>query len=133
MGRKILTLAASLILLGSTTIRHQRAKNSIMSDSAKLILVDQIEPLILTIRGQKVLLDRDLASLYGVSTKALNQGVKRNRERFPRDFLFQLSAEEKQEVVTNCDHLAKLTQRSMNQIKVRVPPKAVQQGIARIL
>jgi hypothetical protein len=79
-----------------------------MSEPGKLILVDQIGPLILTIRGQKILLDRDLASLYGVSTKVLNQGVKRKRDRFPGDFFFQLSAEEKQEVVTNCDHLAKL-------------------------
>ena len=79
-----------------------------MTDETKLILVDQIEPLILEIRGQKVVLARDLAVLYGVSTKALNQAVKRNSERFPRDFMFQLSADEKQEVVTNCDHLSKL-------------------------
>ena len=52
-----------------------------MSEPGKLILVDQIGPLILTIRGQKILLDRDLASLYGVSTKVLNQGVKRKRDR----------------------------------------------------
>jgi hypothetical protein len=47
-------------------------------------------------------------ALYGVATKALNQAVKRNRERFPADFLFPLNAQEKQEVVTNCDHLARL-------------------------
>lgn len=46
------------------------------------------------IRGQKVMLDRDLAELYGVQTKTLVQAVKRNRERFPADFMFQLSAEE---------------------------------------
>ena len=62
----------------------------------------------LVIRGCKVMLDADLAELYGTTTKALNQGVKRNVERFPSDFIFQLSAEEKQEVVTNCDHLARL-------------------------
>ena len=61
--------------------------------SKSLILVEQIEPLILTIRGQKVLLDTDLASLYGVSAKRLNEQVKRNRKRFPDDFLFRLSAE----------------------------------------
>ena len=54
------------------------------------------------------MLDADLAELYGVTTKALNQAVKRNIERFPSDFMFQLSAEEKQEVVTICDHLTKL-------------------------
>ena len=63
---------------------------------------------ILVIRGCKVMLDADLAELYGITTKALNQGVKRNVERFPSDFMFQLSAEEKHEVVTNCDHLTRL-------------------------
>ena len=64
--------------------------------------------LILTIRSQKVLIDADLAAIYGVPNKALNQAVKRNADRFPNDFLFQLTDEEKQEVVTNCDHLARL-------------------------
>ena len=54
----------------------------------------QIEPLIRTIRGQQVLLDSDLAILYGVETKRLNQQVKRNIERFPEDFMFQLTQEE---------------------------------------
>jgi len=54
------------------------------------------------------MIDADLADLYGVPTKALNQAVRRNLERFPSDFMFQLTIEEKQEVVTNCDHLAKL-------------------------
>lgn len=63
---------------------------------------------ILLIRGIKVMLDADLADLYGVPTKVLNQAVRRNIERFPTDFMFQLSKDEKQEVVTNCDHLAKL-------------------------
>jgi hypothetical protein len=59
-----------------------------------LVLVEQIEPLILTIREHKVLLDSDLAALYGVSTKAFNQAVKRNEERFPPDFMFRLTAAE---------------------------------------
>jgi len=63
---------------------------------------------ILLIRGAKSMLDTDLAELYGVPTKVLNQAVKRNIERFPADFMFQLSKEEKDEVVTNCDHLATL-------------------------
>ena len=67
-----------------------------------------IESLILTVRGQKVILDMDLAELYGVPTKALNQAIKRNTERFPEDFLFRLTETEKAEVVTNCDHLALL-------------------------
>ena len=60
---------------------------------------------ILVIRGKKVMIDRDLAELYGVTTKRLNEQVKRNIKRFPVDFMFQLTEEEKQEVVTNCDHL----------------------------
>jgi len=63
-----------------------------------------IESLILTIRST-VLIDADLAAIYGVETRALNQAVKRNSERFPKDFIFQLNAGEKLEVITNCDHL----------------------------
>jgi ribosomal protein L23 len=63
---------------------------------------------IIMIRNQKVMIDRDLAELYGVTTKQLNQQVKRNNKRFPEDFMFQLSEEEKNEVVTNCDHLKNL-------------------------
>jgi hypothetical protein len=55
---------------------------------------ETIERRILSIRGQKVLLDRDLAELYEVPTKALNQAVQRNRKRFPKDFMFQMSKEE---------------------------------------
>jgi hypothetical protein len=56
----------------------------------------------------RVMIDVDLAALYGVPTKRLNEQVKRNRNRFPADFLFQLTAAEKVEVVANCDHLTKL-------------------------
>ena len=57
-------------------------------------IVDSIESKIFNIRGKQVMLDRDLAVLYGVETKALNQAVKRNLERFPEDFMFQLTNEE---------------------------------------
>jgi hypothetical protein len=70
--------------------------------------MERIERAIFLIRGQKVMLDADLAELYGVLTKVLNQAVKRNKERFPVDFMFQLTKEEKDEVVTNCDHLKRL-------------------------
>jgi len=73
-----------------------------------LIPIEIIEKKILLIRGEKVMLDSDLAELYGVPTKAFNQAVKRNKERFPDDFMFQLTKIEKDEVVTNCDHLARL-------------------------
>jgi hypothetical protein len=68
-----------------------------MGKSSNLILIDKIEPLIFTFRGQKVLLDRDLAALYGVATKVLNQAVKRNIQRFPDDFMFQMSPRELEE------------------------------------
>lgn len=67
-----------------------------------------IEKKILVIRGQQVMLDRDLAELYGVETKVLNQAVKRNIERFPEQFCFQLNKTEIKEGVTNCDHLKTL-------------------------
>ena len=73
-----------------------------------VVLVDQIQPCILMIRGQRVMLDADLAELYGTTTKALNQAVRRNAERFPGDFRLELTAAEKEEVVTNCDHLTRL-------------------------
>ena len=56
--------------------------------------VERIEQAILLIRGQKVMLDRDLADLYGVETRVLNQAVRRNIKRFPKDFMFELSRDE---------------------------------------
>ena len=79
-----------------------------MPDKQSLVPAERIERAILLIRGQKVMLDADLAHLYGVTTKALNQVVKRNPDRFPADFMFRLTKQEKEEVVTNCDHLQKL-------------------------
>jgi len=79
-----------------------------MTDYKSIIPVERIENSILLIRGEKVMLDADLAILYGVSTKRLNEQVKRNRDRFPVDFMFQLSENEKAEVVANCDHLKRL-------------------------
>lgn len=73
-----------------------------------LVPLERIEKRILVFRGHKVMLDVDLASLYGVTTKRLNEQVKRNRDRFPEDFMFRLTAEEKTEVVAKCDHLQRL-------------------------
>lgn len=70
-------------------------KNEIAkADSAHLQPLENIENLIHVIRGKQVMLDRDLARLYGVEARALNQAVQRNIERFPEDFMFQLSKEE---------------------------------------
>ena len=71
-------------------------------------LLPRIEGRIQVLRGLRVMIDADLAALYGVDTRTLNQAVKRNAGRFPTDFMFQLDAAEKTEVITNCDHLAKL-------------------------
>ena len=70
----------------------------------ELTLIDNqtIQDKIHTIRGVQVMIDRDLAFLYEVETKALNQAVKRNESRFPDDFRFQLDDNEKDELVTNC-------------------------------
>lgn len=65
-----------------------------MPATAKTLPLERVERLIYVLRGQKVLLDFDLAGLYGVETKVLNQAVKRNLKRFPEDFMFQLSEEE---------------------------------------
>jgi len=71
-------------------------------------MLPRIESRILVVRGQKVIIDADLALLYGVDTRTLNQAVKRNAERFPMDFMFALTPAEKTEVITSCDHLQKL-------------------------
>ncbi len=69
------------------------------SPTTPLIPTERIEKAILLIRGQKVMLDRDLAKLYGVTTGNLNKGVKRNLDRFPEDFMFQLTKEESQNLI----------------------------------
>ncbi len=67
-----------------------------MSDKNKIVRVSGVEDMILIIRGQRVMLDRDLAELYGVTTGNLNKAVSRNLERFPEDFMFQLTRQELQ-------------------------------------
>jgi hypothetical protein len=73
-----------------------------------LIPVEKIDRSILVIRGYRIMLDRDLADIYGVKTSRLNEQVKRNIDRFPEDFMFQLTDQEKEDVIANCDHLDKL-------------------------
>lgn len=72
------------------------------------IAAELIEQRIFLIRGEKVIIDADLAGFYGVPTKRLNEQVKRNRQRFPHDFVLELTAAEKSELVAKCDHLSKL-------------------------
>lgn len=73
-----------------------------------LVPIESITELIRTLRGQRVILDADMARLYGVPTKVLNQAIKRNAERFPEDFVFTLTEVEKSELVTNCDQFTAL-------------------------
>lgn len=74
------------------------------NDNTLLVMTSEaIERRIFLIRGKRVMVDRDLAELYGVSTKVLNQAVKRNEARFPKDFMFRLTRNEKNELVTKCD------------------------------
>lgn len=78
------------------------------TEDEEMLASRHVEPRIIEIGGHRVILDRDLAEVYGVTTKALNQAVKRNAQRFPPDFRFQLTVEERYEVVTNCDRLSNL-------------------------
>jgi hypothetical protein len=83
----------------------------IMTDN---VIKPGFESLIFNIRGYNVMIDADLANLYDTSTKVLKQQVKRNLERFPEDFMFQLSKDEKDKLVTNCDRLSSLKHSSVN-------------------
>jgi ORF6N domain len=87
---------------------RMRVREVTMNDPRLLVPVERVQRSILFLRGQRVILDADLAKLYAVTTKRLNEQARRNRERFPEDFLFQLTADEKAEVVANCDHLSRL-------------------------
>lgn len=80
----------------------------------EVITIDILQQKIFTIRNKRVMVDRDLAELYGIETKKLNQSVKRNIKRFPADFMFQLTNEEQNELVTNCDRLRSMKHSSSN-------------------
>lgn len=85
-----------------------------------------IEKLIITVRGEQVLIDQDIAKLYGVTTKRLNQQVNRNSARFPSNFRFELTKEERDEVVANCDHLQSL------KFRPTLPFAFTEQGIGQL-
>ena len=85
-----------------------------------------IENRIFNLRGEPVMIDRDLADMYQVETKVLNQAVKRNIERFPEQFRFQLNNTEKNELVTNCDRFTNLKHASTN------PYAFTEQGVAML-
>ena len=83
-------------------------------DQSKLDIVLSIEDLIIELRGQNVLIDSDIASLYGVTTKRLNEQVKRNQNRFPSDFMFRLTKEEKNKLLINFQRFNKLKYSNSN-------------------
>jgi hypothetical protein len=73
-----------------------------------LIPIERLDSAILEMRGERVMLDVDLADIYGVPTRRLKEQVRRNRDRFPEGFMFELTLEEKDELVAKCDRLAAL-------------------------
>ena len=83
-------------------------------NKGKLITIQQIQDRIFTFRNVQVMVDSDLAEMYQVKTKVLNQAVKRNLNRFPEFFRFQLTDDEKMELVTTCDRFDKLKHFSVN-------------------
>lgn len=96
-------------------------------DNGKVALSQHdIEQLIITVRGEQVLIDQDIARLYGVTTKRLNQQVNRNSDRFPSNFRFELTKEERDEVVANCDHLQSL------KFRPTLPFAFTEQGIGQL-
>ena len=97
-----------------------------MEDNIPLISDSLIENSILTLRGIQVVIDKDIATLYGVETKYLNQAVKRNADRFPLSFRFQISAAEFEELVTNCDRFKTLKHSSSR------PYAFTEQGVAML-
>ncbi|MGI6334418.1 MAG: ORF6N domain-containing protein [Saccharofermentanales bacterium] len=99
-----------------------------MADDKVPVIVEnrEIQSMIFTFRGKQVMVDRDLAELYHVETKVLNQAVKRNIDRFPVEFRFQLDDEEKTELVTNCDRFETLKHSTSS------PYVFTEQGIAML-
>ncbi len=112
---------------GSSTEQSRNMKSHGKNTTVKSSLpAEVIYRRILLIRGEKVILDHDLAELYHVPTKALNQAVRRNKERFPSGFMFPLSKIERDEVVTNCDHLQGL------KFSRKMPLAFTEQGVAML-
>ena len=99
-----------------------------MPENKNLVIIgnSDIQNMIYTFRGKQVMIDRDLASLYQVQTKRLNEQVKRNSGRFPAEFCFKLSDKEKDELVANCDRFKTLKHSSSN------PYAFTEQGIAML-
>ena len=113
-----------------------KKENQIVGNEVSVNPLESIENLILNIRGKQVMLDRDLARLYGVETKVLNQAVKRNIERFPEDFMFQLNKEEfenwKSQIVTSNWMSQNATSNSVIMGARKLPYAFTENGIAML-
>ncbi len=97
-----------------------------MKTKQNIIPQDVIESKILFLRGKKVMLDRDLAVLYGIKTFRLNEQVKRNKQRFPNDFMFRLTQKETEELIAFCDRFKTLKHSS------NTPYAFTQEGVAML-
>lgn len=97
----------------------------------EIVPIERIENKIYVIRGQKVMLDKDLSELYGVPTKALNQAVKRNMKRFPADFMFQLTWTETERIRSQIVTLNQASQKRGNHIK-HLPHAFTEQGVSML-
>lgn len=84
-----------------------------MSEQLLVPELEPIDPCIVILRGRRVILDADLARIYGTTTKHLNQQVTRNRDRFPPDFMLRLQPEEKNKLVTTCDRFKNIKHSSV--------------------
>lgn len=98
----------------------------LVKSEKEILQYQDLTAFILRMRNEQVMLDRDLAKLYGVETKVLNQAVKRNIARFPDNFRFQLSKEELRDLVTNCDRFATLKH------STTLPYAFTEQGVAML-
>ena len=90
------------------SIQGELVTNCDQLQNNEVVVTTPVESRIMSIRGKQIMIDRDLAELYGVETKRLNEAVKRNIERFPERFRFQLTKEEMAELVANCDRFNSL-------------------------
>lgn len=106
--------------------RQERDKHMTENNSLADTIDTKIQNMIYTFRGKQVMIDSDLAKLYQVETKALNQAVKRNMNRFPENFRFRLNDLEKEQLVTNCDRFKRLKHSTSN------PYAFTEQGIAML-
>ena len=102
MAKKKETKATAVVAKSNQLIANN---DEPVANCDHLLTITPIEDMIITLRGVQVIVDRDLATLYGVETKRMNEQVRRNLNRFPSRFRFQLTKEEVDEVVANCDHL----------------------------